>query len=99
MVLLLNNIHWIMLFLTVVFTWKFKKWWIPVLSLVLLLIYNQARPSYMPKGVVERSSLPPIEQRDDLQVRDISIKADTKYDERRNEMIKDGLPFIDKGEK
>lgn len=99
MVLLLNNIHWIVIFLTVVLTWKFKKWWIPVVAALSLLIYMQARPSYMPQGVVERKALPAMEQREGLEMRDISIKPDTKYDERRNEMIKDGLPFIEKGEK
>lgn len=99
MVLLLNAMPWIIIAIGALCTWKFKKWWIPFVALVVLLVYGQARPSYVPMGVVERNSIPQFEQREGLEVRDISIKPDTKYDERRNEMINDGLPFIEKGEK
>lgn len=95
LVLLLNAMPWIIIAIGAWCTWKFKKWWIPFVALTVLLVYGQARPSYAPMGVVERKSIPQVEQSDGVEIRDLSIKPDTKYNERRNQMIEDGLEFIE----
>lgn len=96
LVLLFNFLPWIIVAITAALAYGFKKWWILVIGLVALLMYNAARPSYAPFGVVERKSLPPIEQREDLEIRDISLKAKTDYAERVEKMQKEGLPFVEK---
>lgn len=67
-----------------------------VVFIVCAVVYTSARPSYLPKGEIKRSSVPTFEHKD-VEVRDLLSKpmSGEERDKRRNEMYKEKLPFIE----
>jgi hypothetical protein len=64
---------------------------------VLIGVYQAALPSYLPKGEVKRSEVPQFEQKE-LQVKDVVPKPmeGELRDQRRKELYKESLPFVEK---
>lgn len=75
-------------------SFKLKKLWPLVVAAIFLVIYTIVQPSYLPKGEVKRSAIPEFE-RSESRIQDRNLKAKTgeEYDEKRQQMIKEGLPF------
>lgn len=96
MVLLLNLLLLLIVIVGGLCYWKWRKPWIVAVTVLIVLVYTMAQPSYLPKGQVERTELLPFEQKE-LVAEDRLLKAPTgdEMDSRRNQMIKEGLPFGD----
>lgn len=100
MIVLLNLLSAIVVVGGIVLSAKLRKLWPLVTAAVFTILYSFFQPSYMPKGTVQRAELPPFEQ-SEAQIQDRALKPQdgSVYDARREQKIKDGLPFIEKGEK
>ena len=73
--------------------WK-RKWPLLAALLVAFLVYAVLQPSYLPKGEVQRTSVPTFSA-SDAQIEDRNSKPvplDEK-ERRREEAIRNGLPF------
>lgn len=82
--------------------WKKSKTVKPVVirvfcTLILLHLYFQVQPSYMPKGEVKRTAIPTFEQKE-VSVKDVQPKpmSGEERDQRRKELYEEPLPFIEK---
>lgn len=97
MIVLLNLLTIIVVLLGVFFSVKMKKLWPIATAASLVIVYSFFQPSYMPKGTVQRTELPAFEQ-SEAQIQDRALKPQdgSVYDARREQKIKDGLPFIEK---
>lgn len=96
MVLLLNLLFPLTMVLLGASYFKWKKNWIISVMAIALILYSMVQPSYMPKGKVERTELLPFEHKElEVQDRLLSSTSGQEMDERRNQMIQDGLPFKD----
>lgn len=75
-------------------SFKLKKPWPLVVAAIFLVIYTIVQPSYLPKGEVKRSVIPEFERSGStIQDRNLKAKTGEEYDEKRQQMIKEGLPF------
>ena len=73
---------------------KLRKAWPLVTATALLVIYMFVQPSYLPKGEVKRSVIPEFDKSEsEIVDRSLKAKSGEEYDQKRNEMIKEGLPF------
>lgn len=96
MVLLLNLLFPLGMVLLGASYYKWRKKWIIVVAAIALILYPMAQPSYMPKGRVERTELIPFEHKElEVQDRLLTPPSGEEMDERRNQMIEEGLPFKD----
>lgn len=96
MVLLLNLVPWIILFGGGYLTYRYRKVWVFVATLVLLILYFKAHPSYLPKGDIQRSSIPEFTAPKNAVIEDRNRKA-VPQDERRREQerqYKEGPVFL-----
>jgi hypothetical protein len=100
MVIILNLLPFLVSLGLGFIAYKIRKWWPIVVMVVFVLTYKLVQPSYLPKGVVERTQLPEFEQSglviQDVQrkpaltgvERDAKMQEDyTKSDKRRNEFV------------
>lgn len=95
MVVLLNLLWVVILVVAALSYWKWRKTWIVVVTAIALLVYPMVQPSYMPKGQVKRSSIPAFEQsHSEVQDRLLKPPSGEEMDAKREQMIKDGLPFL-----
>ena len=75
-------------------SFKLKKLWPLAVAAIFLAIYTIVQPSYLPKGEVKRSVIPEFERSESMiQDRNLKAKTGEEYDEKRQQMIKEGLPF------
>ena len=93
MVLLLNLVVAAIGITGILLTLKFRKPWIAVLTLALIIGYSFIQPSYMPKGEIKRSEIPLFEQKGAIEDRNSKPKAGGQYDSEREETVKEGLQF------
>lgn len=94
MTLLINLIPVYILFIACGLFWKYKKGWILAVGVLVIGVYMQVQPSYLPKGEIKRSDVPAfIPSRADIEDRNSTPKSGEDYDKERNRQIKDGLPF------
>lgn len=100
MVLILNLLLIVVGVGAIALAWKLKKVWPLVVAIVFMFLVSFARPSYMPKGVIERMALPDFEVNSELiiQDRNRSPLSGKEYDEILKKKITDGLPFIERGD-
>lgn len=97
MVILLNLIVPVVLLISGLIAWKLKKPWIVLIGIGVVLVYGQLQPSYTPKGEVRRSQVPVFESSDaEIQDRQRRAQDGSAYDKKRQDSIKEGLPFIQK---
>lgn len=107
MVLFLNFLPLILLLLALLAIYLVPNSWdntkkvkafftIFIVYVLVMVVYNAALPSYMPKGVVERTAVPEQELVDkpiqDLQPKPMSGE---ERDARRKEAYKEKLPFLE----
>lgn len=94
MVVLLNLILPTILIVGCFAAYKLRKVWPVIAAVVLCLLYNMFQPSYMPKGEVVRRELPPLET-SQMEIQDKLLKPRSaeEYDAKREQQIKEGLPF------
>lgn len=95
MVILLNYIIPIILLTMVVGGLYLKNKWLMVSGIVLTFVVMAIQPSYLPKGEIVRSTPPPFEQSEgEIENKLLSPKSGEEYDKKREESVKEGLPFI-----
>lgn len=76
---------------------RYKAALVPLLTTLLaLLLYFQVQPSYVPKGKIERTSIPEFEYKK-IDVKDSTLKpmSGEERDERRKSQYKEILPFVE----
>lgn len=100
MVIILNLLPFLVSLGLIFLAYKIRKWWPIVVMFVFLLVYKTVQPSYLPKGVVQRTQLPEFEQ-SPLTIQDVQrkpaltgqerdVKMQKEYaesDNRRNEFV------------
>lgn len=94
--LLLTIIVWAVFCGGVFAWWKTKKHWVLAVTVLLLAIYQQAQPSYLPKSEIQRS--PPQEfTESDATIEDRNSKPASleTRDQRIKEAVANGLDFKD----
>lgn len=96
MVLLLNLIPILIFLLGALSFWKWKNPWIVITTGAIIILYMMAQPSYMPKGEVKRTQVPAFETKD-IEMQDRLLRPPTSEElyERKDRLIKEGLPFED----
>lgn len=95
MIILLNLAIVLISVMAIAVAIHWKKWWPLVVAGVFIILYNFIQPSYLPKGMVQRSEIPAFEHSDaKIQNRVLQPTSGVEYDARREQQIKDGLPFI-----
>lgn len=95
MIVLLNLLVVLVVGFLVFLSAHTKKFWPIVLIPVFIFIYMNVQPSYLPKGEVKRSDVPVFEQSEaEIEDRNRKPQDGALYDEKRNESIKEGLPFL-----
>lgn len=74
--------------------WKTKKHWVLAVTAMILLLYAQIQPSYLPKSTAERSAPPPFSE-SSATIEDRTRKPASleERDQRTKEAIKGGLDF------
>lgn len=95
MVLILNTLPLALVLISAYFVWK-EKYWAAGFFLVLVVVLMKATPSYMPKGTVERSQLPPMEINHSAEIKN-NLKAPVDSTTRDNEMrekMETGVDFL-----
>lgn len=95
MVLLINLIPLAILLVGGIAAYKKRKLWIAAATILVLLIYFKAQPSYMPKGDIQRSSIPEFTVPADAEIEDRNRKP-VPVEERRQQMreaVQRGLEF------
>lgn len=94
MIVLLNLLTIGIAILGVALAYKLHRVWPLAVSLVVLTLYMQFQPSYMPKGQVTRSDVPVFEQTESvIEDRNSKPKSGGDYDKEMEEKVKKGLPF------
>lgn len=96
MILLLNLIPVIIVVSGAALAWKYRSWKVAAVALALLAIYVKAQPSYMPKGVVERSAIPAFERAGSVEDRLSKPVPGAERDQAMKERVQKGLDFIEK---
>src|SRR5690606_36820198 len=77
-----------------VLTFKRRKAWPLATATTLLVIYMFVQPSYLPKCEVKRSVIPQFDKSEsEIVDRILKTKSGDEYDQKRNTLIKEGLPF------
>ena len=95
MIALLNLIPTVVIFIGVVLALRFKKWQWAVGAIVVVLLYYQFQPSYMPKGEVQRSEIPAFDRSEGAVENRISKPVPVEDRQKaRDDAIKQGLPFF-----
>lgn len=95
MIVLLNLVSILIVVSGIWLAVKLKKVWPVGVVAVLSVLYMFVQPSYMPKGKVIRSDIPAFEQTDsDIEDRNLKAQSGEAYDKKRNDAIKEGLPFV-----
>lgn len=95
MVVFLNLLVALICFAGVFAAYKLHKAWPLLVTGVVIVLYMNFQPSYMPKGEVKRSEIPVFEKSDaKVEDRILSAKDGEQYDKEREEKIKEGLPFV-----
>lgn len=94
MTLLINLIPLLIAALGLGLSWKFKKLWVAGATLVVVFLYFQAQPSYLPKGEITRSA-PPVFTELDARIEDRNSKPmpGNERDQRMRDAVKNGLDF------
>lgn len=96
MIVLLNLIWILVLGASLLAAYKLRKVWPVIVGGVVLALYMQFQPTYMPKGVVTRPALPAFEESDAKIVDNLlKPKPGELYDAEREAAIKKGLPKAD----
>lgn len=73
---------------------KLKKLWPLIVMCIVMVVYTIVQPSYLPKGEVKRSVVPEFDKSEsEIVDRSLKAKSGEEYDQKRNELIKEGLPF------
>ena len=74
--------------------WKTKKHWLILMMLGFLFVYGQFQPSYMPKGTVERTSVPSFDSPKGV-IKDNNRKPvpSEVRNAAQEQQYKDGLPW------
>ena len=97
MIVLLSLIWVLVLAVSFLAAYKTKQPWPLVVGIVVIALYMQFQPSYMPKGEVTRQALPAFEASDaKIENHLLMPKSGAEYDEKRQADIEKGLPFIEK---
>ena len=94
MVLLINVIPWGILVCGAYALYKTRNPLVILATVAAIFIYKKAQPSYLPKGDIQRASVPEMVYKSS-DIEDRNRKPDTTEDRqaRMNESIKNGLPF------
>lgn len=73
-----------------------RKWKSVAVATLVLVVYTVAQPSYVPKGVVERTYLPPMEQSKHSEIRNNlrSPVNGVERDKAMKEKLQDGVKFL-----
>mgnify|MGYP000873605639 CR=1 FL=1 len=94
MILLINLIPLLLAAIGFGLSWKLRKLWIAAATVVALLLYFQAQPSYMPKGQVTRSEVPGFKESDaSIEDRNSKPMPGSERDQRMHDAVKQGLDF------
>ena len=93
MIVLLNLVWILVLGASLLAAYKLRKVWPVIVGGIVLALYMQLQPSYMPKGTVTRPALPAFEV-SDAKIQDnlLKPKSGEQYDAERQEQIEKGLP-------
>jgi hypothetical protein len=83
MVLLLNLIPWIILFGGGYLTYRYRKVWVFAATVVLLFLYFKAQPSYLPKGDIQRATIPEFTVPKTAEIEDRNRKCQQILQDRR----------------
>ena len=88
MVLLINLIPMVIVLVGGFMTYKKRKLWIAIATILALVIYFKAQPSYMPKGDIQRSEIPEFTAPTNAAIEDRNRKP-VPVEERRQQMRED----------
>lgn len=94
MTLALNFLPYLLAALGLFLGLKLRQAWVIVATIILLIVYLQAQPSYMPKGEVKRAPVPELEQ-SEATIEDRASKPASlgERDQRMKEAVQGGLDF------
>lgn len=94
MTLALNILPYMLAALGVFLGLRLRQAWLIATTIILLIVYLQVQPSYMPKGKIERSAVPELEQ-SEATIEDRASKPDSlgERDLRIKEAVQSGLDF------
>ena len=99
MILLLNLLPLVIFAIGAYASWKLRSWKVAVATILILIIYAKAQPSYMPKGEVKRSEIPAFEvSTSEIQDRNSKPVTGEERDRIMKEKVSNGLDFLKKGE-
>ena len=93
MIVLLNYLPWIILCVSIFCSLRFGgiKWFILIVASFAVSV---ATPSYMPKGIVGRTTLPEFDQKGEVVDNLAKPKGGDYYDDKRDKDVEEGLHFI-----
>ena len=91
----LLNILVFVVCLAIIYAWrKTKKHWLILVMLGFLIVYNQFQPSYMPKGTVERTSVPSFDApKGEIKDNNRKPVPSEERNAAQQQQYKDGLPW------
>lgn len=94
MILLLNILPWLLALAGAVLSFKLRRLWVLLATVVLLAVYLAAQPSYTPKGTVQRSAVPAFSESDaTIEDRNSKPVSGEERDRRMKEAVQKGLDF------
>lgn len=98
MALLLNIMVPVLILLGAFISWKAKNWKPVAISLMVGVVYSLwVQPGYGPRNQIERTRPSAFEQsKEEIQNRQLSPVSGEERDMKRNQSIKEGLPFMEK---
>lgn len=74
--------------------WKTKKHWLLLVMLGFFFVYNQFQPSYLPKGTVERTSVPSFDApKGEIKDNNRKPVPSKERNSEQEQQYKDGLPW------
>ena len=74
--------------------WKTKKHWLLLVMLGFLFVYGQFQPSYMPKGTVERTSVPSFDApKGEIKDNNRKPVPSEERNAEQEQQYRDGLPW------
>lgn len=88
MVLLINLIPLVILLVGGFMAYRKRRLWIAATTIIALIIYFKAQPSYMPKGDIQRSEIPEFTVPADAAIEDRNRKP-VPVEDRRQQMRED----------
>jgi hypothetical protein len=94
MTLLFNLLPFVIAAIGLGLSWRLKKVWILLATVVTLFVYFQAQPAYLPKGAATRSELPSFPE-SEAKIEDRLSKpvSGDDRDQRMRDAVKKGLDF------